>query len=314
MVRLRGRLPHVSAVNAAFEETFGYDEETAVGRSVDDLIVPAEKQQEAEQIDRRVENGELLDKQVRRQTADGERVFNFRNIPSQSGTKTEGFAVYNDINKRVEREKRLVRQNERLDEFASIVAHDLRNPLNVAQARTELLARDYESEHLPEIESAHSRMETLLEETLLLARQGDTVSGKAFVSVSTVLRECQDMVGTETSTVTVEDDVRINCDRDRVRQLFENLISNAIDHGGPDVTVRVGTAGEETLYVEDDGPGIETDDPDKLLEAGYTTDDDGTGFGLSIVSRIAEAHGWNISITDTGDGLRFDIAGVEIAR
>jgi PAS domain S-box-containing protein len=306
-------VPHVSAVNDAFEETFGYDEATALGQPIDDLIVPAKKAQEAKEIDRRVKEGDLLDRQVRRRTADGQRVFNFRNIPSQSTDAVEGFAVYNDINARVEREERLERQNEHLDEFAGIIAHDLRNPLNVAQTRTELLALDCDSEHISDLERAHDRMETLLEETLLLARQGEMVSDTEFVPVADVLQACHDMVGTDESTVVVEDDVRINCDRDRVKQLFENLISNAIDHGGPDVTIRVGTGGEDHLYVEDDGPGIDTNDPDKLFEPGYTTEDEGTGFGLAIVSRISEAHDWNVAIAETDGGLKLDITGVEMS-
>jgi PAS domain S-box-containing protein len=311
--RYEGDVPIIESLNAAFEETFGYTSAEAVGEPVDDLVVPAEKQEEAKQIDERVKDGQLLDKQVRRKTANGERTFTFRNIPYREGKEIDGFAVYNDINKRVERERKLRRQNERLDEFASIIAHDMRNPLNVAQVRAELLVDEMESEHLAPLLDAHERMETLLEETLMLARQGEMVSDPELVRISTVVTGCHEMVGTDSSTVTVEDDVQIRCDRDRLKQLFENLIKNAIEHGSEDVHVRVGVADEGCLYIADDGPGIPADNRDEVFEPGFTTGENGVGMGLAIVGRIVEAHDWTISVTESdAGGTRFEIDGVTI--
>jgi signal transduction histidine kinase len=97
--------------------------------------------------------------------------------------------------------------------------------------------------------------------------------------------------------------------------VLENLFRNAIEHGRSDVTIRVGTLSDETgFYVEDDGPGIPSDTRDEVFEQGYSTADDGTGFGLSIVREIAEAHGWEISATDSAEGgARFEIRGVDTA-
>ena len=89
--------------------------------------------------------------------------------------------------------------------------------------------------------------------------------------------------------------------------MFENLFRNAVEHGGEDVTVRVGRCGEDCFYVEDDGPGIPPSDRDAVLEPGHTSVSGGTGFGLTIVKRIAEAHGWEVAITDGRDGgARFE--------
>jgi len=66
----------------------------------------------------------------------------------------------------------LSRQNERLEAFASIVSHDLRNPLNVAAGELELAREEYESEHLDAIARAHERMDTLISELLTVARHG----------------------------------------------------------------------------------------------------------------------------------------------
>ncbi|PSQ13647.1 hypothetical protein BRC98_01200, partial [Halobacteriales archaeon QS_7_68_65] len=62
------------------------------------------------------------------------------------------------------------------------------------------------------------------------------------------------------------------------------------------------------FYVEDDGPGIAENEREKVFDSGYTTGEEGTGMGLSIVETIATAHGWAIDVTDgAGDGARFEI-------
>jgi signal transduction histidine kinase len=64
--------------------------------------------------------------------------------------------------------------------------------------------------------------------------------------------------------------------------------------------------------VADDGPGIPADEYEDVLASGYTTSTDGTGFGLAIVREIADAHDWEIAVTESGTGgARFEIIGVE---
>ena len=102
-------------------------------------------------------------------------------------------------------------------------------------------------------------------------------------------------------------------DERRLQRLFENLYRNAVEHGGEDVTVTVGDIDGEGFFVADDGPGIPPDERDRVFQSGYSGDEDGTGFGLAIVERIVEAHGWAIHVTesDTG-GARFEITGLEM--
>jgi len=70
---------------------------------------------------------------------------------------------------------------------------------------------------------------------------------------------------------------------------------------------------EDGFYVEDDGPGIPENQREDVFNAGYSTAEDGTGFGLSIISEIADAHGWNIRVTDgTSGGARFEVTGIRV--
>jgi signal transduction histidine kinase len=108
-------------------------------------------------------------------------------------------------------------------------------------------------------------------------------------------------------------------DETTLRQALENLYRNAAEHGtdgvdaGSDgsITVAVG-ATPDGFYVADDGAGIPADERDQVFEHGYTTRSEGTGFGLSIVREIVEAHDWSITVTESEDGgARFEISGVE---
>ncbi|WP_256288934.1 hybrid sensor histidine kinase/response regulator [Halobellus inordinatus] len=216
-----------------------------------------------------------------------------------------------------ERERELTRQNARLEEFASVVSHDLRNPLNVAEGRLELAMEFCEDEQardqLTQVAGAHGRMADLIEDLLTLARDRETTLDPTPIQFEPFVRASWRNVDTGAATLVVDDDGTITGDESQLRQLFENLFRNAVEHGGPDVTVRVGTC-QNGFYVADDGDGVPEDERDHVFEYGYSTSQSGTGFGLAIVSEIVDAHGWEIRATEgTDGGARFEISGVGAA-
>jgi signal transduction histidine kinase len=150
-------------------------------------------------------------------------------------------------------------------------------------------------------------MEAIVEDTLTLARQGDTISETESIRLTDLVGKCWATVDTDDATIEVVDEMTFQGDSDRLRHVFENLFRNAVEHGGPDVTVRVGYHEAKGIYVEDDGPGIPVEKRDEVFEPGHSSARGGTGFGLTIVKRIVEAHGWEPSITDgTDGGARFE--------
>ena len=206
---------------------------------------------------------------------------------------------------------RLQQQNDRLDEFTSVVSHDLRNPLNVATGRLELVTEECDSDHLDSIRRALDRMETLIDDLLTLSREGKEVTDTQPVDLSTVVNGCWENVETNQANIRTDIDRNVCADKSRLKQVFENLFRNSVEHGGADVTVTVGRL-DDGFYIEDDGPGIPPDERDAVFEAGYSRSTDGTGFGLSIVKQSINAHGWQIRITDgTNGGARFEITSVE---
>ncbi len=317
-VKYEGDDPIVQNVNEAFKAVFGYGVDEIRGMSLDEVIVPDGHQSDAAEINRLVREEDFIEAEIIRETVDGERPFLFTakmmDFYTEGEERLEGVATYVDLTEQKQREAELSRQNERLDEFASVVSHDLRNPLNVATGRLDLAKTECDSAHLDEVENAHERMKSLIDDLLTLARQGASVSEHETVPLGTVAERCWQTVKTSDATLKVTTDRTISGDSSRLRQALENLFRNAIEHGGEDVTVTVGEL-EDGFFVEDDGPGIPEGEREAVFEAGYTTSETGTGFGLGIVSKIVEAHGWDISVTEgaTG-GARFEITGIEFVE
>jgi len=201
----------------------------------------------------------------------------------------------------------LKQQNVRLDEFASIVSHDLRNPLSVAMGGLDLAKETGEEADFQRVRNAHERMERMIAELLTLSQKGKDVTDLEPVSLEAIVNGARATVAADID-VTVREDMNLHADPDRLTALLENLFRNAAEHAGPDPTVTVGTLDDaEGFYVADDGPGIPPDEQKQVFEHGYTTASSGTGIGLVIVRRIADAHGWNVTVTDSADGgARFE--------
>jgi PAS domain S-box-containing protein len=271
----------------------------------------------AEELVRNIENALAGESHRFEQEYQGEH-YRIQTAPVRTadGEITHAMAVSQNITGQVQDRRELEHQNERLEEFTSVVSHDLRNPLNVAQARATMLqdrCDDESWEHLDKTVTALERMESIIEDTLALARQGDTVAEMAPIPITSLVEQCWEGVETAGATLEIADEFTVRGDRERLRHIFENLFRNAVEHGGDHVTVRVGRTGEDRFYVEDTGPGIPAGDRETVFEAGHTTATGGTGFGLTIVKPIAEAHGWEVSVTDGRDGgARFEFDTVEL--
>jgi len=202
--------------------------------------------------------------------------------------------------------------DERLD-VLKYLTHSLRNPLEVATVHTEVIADTDAPDHVETVQNAHERMENIISDTMELAQQGTVVEETVSVDLDTLAREAWETVRTRGATLEIGSPGTVEANERRLRVLFENLFRNAVRHGTPEeaddgdrIRVTVDAMGDG-FYVADNGRGIPVDDREQVLNAGYSTAEDGTGLGLAIVARIAESHGWEISVTESAtDGTRFD--------
>ncbi|UPM42195.1 PAS domain S-box protein [Halocatena salina] len=307
---MKNSTPHVEAVNTAFENVFGYSQEEIVGRSIDDVILPNGQETQANALNKHVSRGKQIEVEVTRKTKDDLRTFRLSTAQmSVDVDPIRGYAIYQDVTERKRRQNELERQNKQLEEFASVVSHDLRQPLGIASGKLSIVQERHDSRHLDDIGDALQRMESLIENVLTLARQGKIVSTPTPTDLSTVVRKAWEIAGSEQGDLVIEGPLaEIDADSQRLQELFENLFRNAIEHCRPDVVVTVGMLGTTGFYVEDDGPGIPPTKQERVFDRGYSTAENGTGLGLVIVQTIVEAHGWSISVTEgrTG-GARFEI-------
>jgi signal transduction histidine kinase len=217
-----------------------------------------------------------------------------------------------------------------VNNVASVVSHELRNPLDVAKTRLRAGRELNEDDHFDHVEQAHDRMERIIQDVLTLARGSDVVDPNETVALDAVAERAWETVETGDATLTIADPLPTTiADTDRVSRLFENLFRNAVEHGSMDgssggtaegnrstgVDVTVGRLSDDPasgFYVADDGSGIPASEREHVFEPGYSSDDHGTGLGLAIVDRIADLHGWTSAVTAAeSGGARVEIRGVE---
>ncbi len=223
---------------------------------------------------------------------------------------------------RNDRRLELRRRTEQLEQFSSVVSHDLRNPLNVLSGYLEMVEGEVSESTYEPMDRAVTRMESLIDNLLMLAKRGETIGEIESISVTSVAEEAWQTVRAPDATLTIADEIgRVHADPNRLRQVFENLFRNsvehgrsrdgaAVDHGGPGVAIEIGPrtdgAGDEGIYVADDGPGVSADVRGSLFDSGVSTADS-SGIGLAIVDRIVEAHGWKVDVHNDG-GAVFEIS------
>ncbi|MFC5136238.1 MULTISPECIES: PAS domain-containing protein [Haloferacaceae] len=299
------------------EDVLGYEQGSLVGRSPLGYVHPDDRERVTAAFYEALADPERADAmEYRYRTAGGDWVWlesRARALPDDAAV---GRLVINsrDVSERKRRERRLADRNERLDRFASIVSHDLRNPLSVIRGSMEMARLKEDTEPLERGERATDRIEQLISELLTLARQGTGIDEPTEFSLEGVARDAWGTAGSETAALVVPVDARIRGDRGRLRQAFENLFRNSVEHGstesrpesGTDALTVVVSATDRGIVVADDGPGIPSEHRSDVFESGFTTRADGTGYGLDIVREIVVAHGWEIAVVDPESAIEAD--------
>jgi PAS domain S-box-containing protein len=310
------------AGNGVAAELTGYEEIDTIAQVVDEKDIQRGREMVREMMETDRDRGML---ELDLVTKDGDRIpcENHVALRYEDGEFAGTVGVLRDVSDGKERERELRRQNQRLEEFASMVSHDLRGPLNVATGRIELARETGDIDHLDGAEGALGRMDALIEQVLELARKGRTVGEGEQTDLRELAEDAWDSTETGDATLELGELEAVEADGVRLREVFENLFRNSVEHGstsgrtgsddsvehGGPVTVRVGAL-EDGFYVEDDGTGMSEDERDDVFEYGYSTTEEGSGIGLAVVKNVVEAHGWEIDVTESEEGgARFEVTG-----
>lgn len=308
---VEGRIEYV---NPAFEAFTGYDKSEVIGKTPSILQSGRHDEQFYADLWETITSGERWEGDLVNTRKDGEQYHIHQTIApiTDENGEIERFVGINvDISDRKRYERQLEREREQLDLFASTIAHDLRNPLGIALGHVDIARQSAGDESLDKAIDALERMDAMITEILSLSKHGETVRDPESIQFQEAVERAWERVDTADATLSVVDSTEsctISADPMRFEELLTNLFRNAIEHCEDETAVTVGQLPDgHGFYVADDGPGIDVEPPNRVFNTGFTTSAGGTGFGLTIVEQIADAHGWAVSITDAADGgARFE--------
>ena len=321
-------------VNDGFRRLFGFDREQAVGRTTLELGLWDNSADREEATARLIREGRVRELEALFRTRSGELVtaelsIELIELDGEPCTLT----VMRDVSERTKVEKereafveQLEAKNAELERFTYTVSHDLKSPLVTIRGFVGLLEKDIlegdaegQRRDLERIDSAAETMARLLDELLELSRVGRVADPAVKISLSELAKDAAELVATriEERGVSLEIEPampQVFVDRPRWIEVFQNLLENAVKFMGdqPNPRIEIGVRHDEvgqlpgrlTVYVRDNGQGIERRFHDKIFGLFDRLDPsiEGTGIGLALAKRIIEVHGGTIWVESEGPG------------
>ena len=249
-----------------------------------------------------------------------------RPVTDDGGEVRSLIASARDVTERVERTRQLEDSNERLEQFAYVASHDLQEPLRTVANYAELLAEEYgdaldeEGKRFVDIvvtgsERMQSMINGLLDYSRVTTRGEELAPVDSEAVLASVAEDLDVMLEEHDGGLRWEGLPTVPADEDQLRQLFQNLVKNALEHSGEgpvEVEVQAAeTATHHRFEVADDGPGIEPNRQGKvfrMFKSGkqYQTSSQAKGVGLAICDGIVKRHDGEIRVdSEPGEGATF---------
>lgn len=218
-----------------------------------------------------------------------------------------------DITKERRQREKLITKNKQLDQFSRVVSHDMTNHLNVGESYLELVKNeldDYVDEQtidwIEYIEDSFANIKSIVNDASMITTVID--ENKDEVDFGELASEVVEQIDSGDVIIQNNINVKQEADENSMNRLFENFIQNSLKHGGDGLSkIVLGELDDKKgIFIEDDGKGIE--DTEKIFESGYTTSENGSGLGLSIIQTVIELHEWEIHVSESSSGgARFEI-------
>jgi len=321
----RGNLEQrIIEVNNRFVEMFGFKSEECTGRYLNELLIPADLQDEYDVHARLALEGRTTIKETRRITKDG-RIIDVlvKVIPIPN----EGYYVlYTDISENKAAEKVIQQQirdleakNSEMERFTYTVSHDLRSPLITIKGFSTMILEDLKEGNPERIEgdlqrviNAANKMDELLQDLLELSRIGRMLNPYTRISMNNLVNDVAELLNGPLKAagvkLVIEKDLpEVWGDQSRLREVIQNLIENAIKFRGEQSSpiIRAGyynNPEEYVFYIQDNGIGIDNQYMDKIFGLFDKLDmhSEGNGIGLALVRRIIEFHEGRIWVESAG--------------
>jgi PAS domain S-box-containing protein len=320
---------HFQRWNRSVRTVTGYSESEMETMDPVDLIVEEDRDEVVRAIGKAFKTGHSR-VEARIKTKDGEEI-PMEFVASTINTPSDGLLIAGigrDITERKKRQRQLEESNERLEQFAYAASHDLQEPLRMISSYLQLIEDRYEDaldddgrEFLNFAVDGADRMRDMINGLLAYSRiesEGDTFERVELDDVvADVLDTLQMMYDEQEADITVKPLPCVTGDRTQLRQLFQNLLENAIKNSGEDpLRIHISAdrdGSQRVISVRDEGVGIDPADTERIFEMFQTLDapdENGSGIGLALCKRIVERHGgdiWVDSSTDEGTTFSFTL-------
>jgi len=315
--------------NRRFAEIYGYPLEELIGIASSSLVHPDDRELTDRRRGERLSGAEAPPEYDARGLTKKNEVIWVRRRNTNIEYKGKPAILGNivDVTGQKRAEEELRKMNEDLKNFVRIVSHDLKNPIVAIQGCASRLMRKHQGQlaeegqrHLDQIQACARHMEALVSDLLALSSIGRVESDLQAVSLPEFLREVASSLEERLEKkgielVVAENLPTVHCDAQRIRQVFENLLANAIKftENAKDPKIEIGYKDRgqvHELCVKDNGIGIDPKDHQRIFEAFEQVRNEdykgGTGLGLPIVQRVVENHGGRVWVeSEKGRGATF---------
>ncbi|MEF8785022.1 MAG: ATP-binding protein [Haloarculaceae archaeon] len=308
--------------NSSFEQTFDFNSDAGANRRLFETVTHDSELQN--EIRRQIVAGEEFEAELHTATARGPRDFRLRVVPFDDN---QAYLLYTDVTELQQTKAelkdtidRLEQSNQRLQQFAYVASHDLQEPARMVSSYVTLLDREYRddldaeaAEYMEFAIDGAERMQDMIDALLDYSRV--RTDAAAFTETnaeevySETLADLGLLIDEHDVTVNADDLPTVEADRNQLGQLLQNLIENAIQHGGSEIHIGATQHEDEVVFsVSDDGPGIPDSQQERIFEIFEqgSRDDEGTGIGLAICDRIVSRHDGEMWVESTeGEGTTF---------
>ncbi|MGP4081638.1 PAS domain S-box protein [Pseudalkalibacillus sp. R45] len=309
-INLNGEL---TSINPAIVTITGFTEEEQIGRQYTDFLLADEKEEVVANYEK-IFRGETMKFEKHMTRKDGEtitvRVVGFPMIVDDEIIGMYG--ILRDISDE-KKSQELLRRSEKLTvvgELAAAIAHEIRNPLTSIKGFVQMMENGLEEKELyyQIVLSELDRIEQIISELLLLAKPQSICfekkkAGNLIRHVLKLLEGQANLYNIQFITDLEADAAMIDCEENQLKQVFINLIKNAIevmpDGGKIFISSRIRKDGKLFIRIKDQGPGIPKDRMSRLGEPFYTTKEKGTGLGLMVSFKIIKDHNGTIHFSSS---------------
>jgi PAS domain S-box-containing protein len=338
---------HILAVNPRFSELFGYSLDEVKGKSIDDVVVPKDKMEEADMLDKKATEGYVYYDTVRKRK-DGSLIsVSISAAPiTVEGQLIGCVALYKDITERTLMEKKLEEYSQHLEELveqrtrqlkeaqkqllkaerlaaigemAAMIGHDLRNPLTgiagaayylktKLESKMDKTAKDMVELIEKDVKYSDKIISDLLEYSREIYLELTETTPKSITKYALTSVKVPKNIRILNST---DNKPKIKIDVQKMKRVLVNITKNAVEampRGGKLTITSKKINSKVEIAFTDTGIGIRKDILEKIWTPLFTTKAKGMGFGLPICKRIVEAHGGNISVESiVGKGTTFTV-------